>query len=218
MPTTVTVRSGEELTQLKARLGDLETIGNIIARVLESQSQKTFLEQKLGEFAWPERYPNQDDPFVNVAALVNWTSTGGTIRSRFFDRRPALMGVSNPGLMSSIQSRVKKGLVEVGSNLPYAPLHQWGGTSSQPITDTTKKTVGKFIGEEKVDGEWRKKKTLGSKQKQNREKYFSKLFPLLGQDELETQVNQRPFLGITPENESDMAATIEAFVAGKGAT
>ena len=45
MATTVTVRSGEELRQLKVRATDADTIGQIVARVLESQSQRSFLEQ-----------------------------------------------------------------------------------------------------------------------------------------------------------------------------
>ena len=57
------------------------------------------------------------------------------------------------------------------------------------------------------------KKKPGVKQKANAEKYWFRLFPLLGQDQIETQVNQRPFLGITDENEAEMVETIEAWVA-----
>lgn len=215
MATTVTVRSGEELRQLKVRATDSGVIGQIVARVLESQSQRAFLEQKLGDFAWPERYPSQEDPFVNIAALVNFTNDGGTIRSRFFDRRPALMGTGD--LAGSISGTVKGDLVILGSSKSYAGIHQWGGTSSQPVTETAKKTIARFIGFEKKDGKWKRKKKLGSKQEEQSKKYHFKLLPLLAKDQLETQVNQRPFLGITEDNEQEMVDTIEAYVAhGKG--
>ena len=217
MPTEITVTSGEDMRDLRSRAGNSKVIGEIVARVLESQSQRSFLEQKLGDFAWPERYPNMEDPFVNIAALVNWCNTGGTIVPRLFDRRPALMGAGNAGgLAGSISADTKDDLVTLGvSGAPreYAGMHQWGGTSSQLVNETTKKTVGRFLGYEKKDGEWKRKKKPGSKQKTNDEKYHFRLLFLLGQDALETQVNQRPFLGITDENEAEMVETIEAWVA-----
>jgi len=214
MVTEITVKSGEDLRKLRARVADSKVIGGIVARVLESQSQRAFLEQKLGDFAWPERYPNMEDPFINIAALVNWTNEGGTIRPRFFDRRPALMGSGGAGgLIGSISAEQRGDLVILGSDKEYAAMHQWGGTSSQPINETAKKTVGRFLGYEKKDGEWKRKNKPTEKQKAQDEKYHFRLLFLLGQDQLETQVNQRPFLGITDENEAEMAETIEAWVA-----
>ena len=92
MAINVTISSLGEWDGFRKRLADTAVIGAIIARTLEAQAQRAFLDQKLGDIAWPERYPGMDDPFVNLAALVNWTSSGGTVLSRFFDRRPALMG------------------------------------------------------------------------------------------------------------------------------
>ena len=196
MPTTVTVRSGEELARLRARAGDRKTLGTIVARILESHAQRAFVEQRLGDFAWPERYPTMEDPFVNVAALVNWLNHGGSVISRFFDRRPALMGTGT--LSRSISGRVKSDLVEVGSSLPYAGIHQWGGTSRQPVTQAAKDKIRRFIRSERG------------------KRYAFKLWPVLGKDQIETQVNQRPFLGITPEMEQMMAEDIEDFVSGAG--
>lgn len=211
MVITVIAHSGDEFHEFFSRATDPKAIGKIVGLTLESQSQRAFLEQRLGEWVWPERYPNMDDPFVNLAALVNWTNDGGQIQRRFFDRRPALMGSGD--LTRSISSRISSGVVEVGSALPYAGLHQWGGPSSQPITEQAKKTIGKYIGEEKVDGTWRRKKNLGSNQKKQRETYFYRMKPLLGMTAMTTMVNQRPFLGITDENEREMVSTIEHFVA-----
>lgn len=215
MATTVTVRSGEELAELKTRSQDARVIGGIVARTIESQAQRAFVDQRLGDIEWPERYPSMDDPFVNIAALVNWTSNGGGVLSRFFDRRPALMGEGT--LAGSISGRVRGEFVEVGSTLPYAGTHLRGGTTSQPVTDSTKSTVGKWMGMEKKDGKWRPKKNKGSNQQKNFDTYFLRIGWLLGASEIDTEVNARPFLGITPENEREMAEGIEEWVArGEG--
>lgn len=209
----VQARSGNDLARIRARAADTQRLGTIVVRILESQAQRAFLDQRLGEHVWPERYPGTDDPFVNLAALVHWTNTGGEILSRFFDRRPALMGTGD--LANSISGRVSNGFVEVGSALPYAGLHQWGGVSSQPVTSAAKDRIAKFIGEEPDGrGGWRRRKRLGPRQKAQRERYFFRLFPLLGMTELSTQVHERPFLGITPQNEREIADSIEEFVAG----
>lgn len=82
------------------------------------------------------------------------------------------------------------------------------------MTDAAKGKIAAYIGEEKDgSGGWRTKKRMGERQKANREKYFFKLFPLLSSDEITTEVNARPFLGITPDAESDMAEGIETYVA-----
>ncbi len=211
MSVEVSISSGDEFAKIRARAADVVVIGRIIARILETQAQKSFLEQRLGDFVWPERYPNQEDPFVNIAAVVNWTQNGGQIQPRFFDRRPALMGTG--GLVGSISGRAKGKLVEVGSALPYAANHQWGLASSQPVGMTAKKTIAKFIGEEPDgSGGWRKKKNPGPRQKEQRDKYWFKLAPVLGMTELTTDTVQRPFLGITPQNEDEMRESIEDYV------
>ena len=213
MPTTVTAKSGEDLRAIVARASDVAKLGEIIGDILVAQAHKAFIEQRLGEHVWPERYPNQDDPFVNIASLVNWTNTGGQIQPRHFERRPALMSGGGVGLAGSISADVKGKTVEVGSALPYAASHQWGIASTQSISPAAKSTIAKYIGEESDgSGGWRKKKNPGSRQKENREKFWFKLFPLLSSDELETQPVQRPFLGITPQNASDMQADIEFYV------
>jgi phage gpG-like protein len=211
MVKTVVVSGSEDFRKVLDRATDAEVLGRIISRVLESQAQRSFLQQRLGEYEWPERYPSMDDPFVNLAALVNWTNSGGGVLDRFFDRRPALIGTGN--LTQSISSRITRGFIETGSALPYAGIHQHGGDSTLPVTDQAKKTIGSFIGMENKGGEWVKKKRMGARQAANREKFFFKLAPMLGMSELSTQVNARPFLGITPENESEMAESIEDFVA-----
>ncbi len=215
MVTTVRVSDEGGFREFRSRAEDVETLGRIVTRVVETQSQRSFLEQRLGEFKWPERYPSMEDPFVNVAAVVRWTAQGGEILPRFFDRRPALMGQGD--LMQSISGRVRKGFVEVGSNLDYAATHQFGGTSSQPITSQAKTTIGRFIGYRKERGEWKPNPRAGKRQKANRDKFFFRLFPILGRDTLETQVNERPFVGITPDNDREIAESIEDWIAfGEG--
>jgi phage gpG-like protein len=197
---------------IQARARDTEPIGRIIIRILEAAAQRAFVEQRLGEHAWPQRYPSQPDPFVNVAALVNWTSSGGNVLERFFDRRPALMATGS--LAGSISGRLRGGVVEVGSALEYAGLHQTGGTSSQPITMAAKAAIAQFLGwEQDASGSWVPRKRAGSRQKENYRKYGSKLLWLLMADELTTEVVRRPFLGITEEVGREIAEAIEQYVA-----
>lgn len=215
MPRTVRARSGDQVKEIEARARDSEAIGTLVARVLESSAQRAFLEQKLGDHSWPERYPGTAEPFVNKASLVRWLNDGGGILDRFFDRRPALMGTG--ALAGSISGRVRNGAVEVGSALPYAGLHQWGGTSSQPITESAKATIAQFLGWEKDGaGEWVPKARQGPRQKQNYERYGGQMLHLLWANELTTEVVQRPFLGITDEAEGEIADAIESFVAEGG--
>jgi len=211
MVRTVLASGADQFRKIKDRAVNSDAIGRIIARIVESQSQRAFIDQKLGEYSWPERYPNQDEPMVNLAALVNHTNDGGQILSRFFDRRPALMGTG--ALVNSLSATTGSGFLEVGSVLPYAATHQWGGPTVLPITDTAKKTIGRFLGMEKKQDGWKTKKNMGAKQKENREKYWGKLMPLLGKSQLQTMVNQRPFIGITPENDEEIADSIEEYVA-----
>ena len=80
MVTEITVRSGEDLRELRARAGNAKVIGTIVARLLARQSDQAFADEALGDFAWPERYPNMDDPSLcgsrrKAARSVRSTST-----------------------------------------------------------------------------------------------------------------------------------------------
>lgn len=212
MARTVRATSGADVREIETRARDANALGTLVVRHLESGAQRAFVEQRLGDRVWPRRYPSSPDPFVNKASLLDWLNDGGNILDRHFDRRPALMG--SGVLAGSISGRVRGNVAEVGSAVPYAGLHQWGGTSTQPVTETAKSTIAKFIGWEKdSEGDWVPKARQGARQKENAEKYGSQLLHLLFASELATEVVQRPFLGITDEMERDIVESLETFVA-----
>lgn len=167
-----------------------------IGAILEAGSQDAFLEQAFGDFRWPGRYPNQADPHINVAgALGDFAKGRSEPKSRRFDRRPALRDTG--ALLGSIRSQVVSDeVVEVGSTLPYAAMHQFGGTSSIPIDKATKQRIVKWL-----------LKPAGEPHRGN-------LSPLLTKDTLDTEVVQRPFLGVTDEMETDIHDTVETMIAG----
>lgn len=194
---TIILRSGDDLKRLRRRLKDPRPLLKAIGALMESQAQAAFRNQKLGTFRWPERYPNQEDPFVNVAGVVqDFTAAPSRQQplSRRFQRRPALMDTG--ALAGSISSRIRTGnVVETGSTLPYAADHQWGLTSSQAVPEAARKGIRRWLDSDRG------------------KPYKLKLWHLTTSEELTTQVNQRPFLGITSRLEQDIAATVELFVA-----
>lgn len=216
MPETIVVRDEEQLRVVLERIEEMlaepRDLLNLIGARLQSDSQKAFRDQRLGDFLWPERYPSQEEPFVNIAAVVNEGNRGfSKPTSKVFDRRPALK-FSGDLSQSVAFAIVGQDTVEVGTTKEYGSVHQWGGTSSQPVKPSAKKMIAQFLGEE-PDGKggWRKKKRLGSRQQEQREKYWFKLFPLLSSDVLETKVNQRPFVGITDDTERWIIKKIEKY-------
>lgn len=175
-----------------------ERILEQVGVLMESASQKSFGDQEFGSFKWPGRYPNQTAPFVNLAGAVADWNAGGNIKARRFQPRPALFDTG--ALAASIRSRViGRDKVEVGSALDHAAIHQWGGISTQPVTEDVKKKVAKFL--------------LSAEGVAYRPKLRFLLQP--GRTSLDTEVVQRPFLGIHEELERDIVATIEEQVAGE---
>lgn len=179
--------------------GALDKPGKILEQIgalLEAGAQDAFVNERLGDFRWPGRYPNQSEPALNVAGAVSDFAKGASEpKGRRFDRRPALRDTG--ALVGSIRSRVVgEDAVEVGSTLPYAGLHQWGGVSTQRIDSGTKKRMAKWL-----------LKDAG-------EPFRDKLIPLLHTETLDTEVVQRPFLGVTPEMEDDIPRTVETMIAG----
>ncbi len=189
--------SGTTIGDLKLRMGDSEPAMKAIGAILVSSAQKAFREQRLGSIQWPGRYPNQEDPFVNVAGLVSDLAKGSAVAQRRTDRRPALMDTGNLAASFGQGGSVQSGKlsVVVGTTVDYAADHQWGLTSSQPVTPTVRDGLTRFIRTER-----------GKRVK-------DKLGFLFAVDELETDIVERPFLGVTDEAEGDIVSTVELFIA-----
>ena len=197
MATVVIINPNETnpFVRIRGALKDTRPILTAIGAILEAGAQQAFDEQRFGSFRWPGRYPNQSEPFISIAGAVGDFNEGSIApKGRRFDRRPALRdrGI----LVGSIRSQVtSEATVEVGSTVPYAATHQWGLASTQKFTSAGRKRMARWL--------------LTKKGKP----YMKKLVPLLHHESLDTEVVQRPFLGVTPQMEDDIQATVESMIA-----
>lgn len=136
----VTFVKGAKWLRLEHNLANPEKALKAIGLVMVAESQRSFTEQKLGDAVWPERAP------VNVFGLLSDFALGRTEpMARRFERRPALRDTGR--LVQSIASRVVgTNTVEVGSNVDYASVHQFGGvTESVPMTSSLRRAVWHWL-------------------------------------------------------------------------
>jgi phage gpG-like protein len=166
-------------------------------------SQRSFVEQKLGEWEWPARYPGMTAPIINIAGTIQDFNQGRTTpKPNRFQDRPALVDHGmRGGIWGSISFQVT-GPKEVaaGSNKPHAGIHMKGGESVVRVSE---------------QGYQRGRDWLFTKQgdpKKGREGFVDKLWPALFQRTHRVAVAKRPFVGITPQLATDMIrATSEYF-------
>ena len=85
-------------------------------------------------------------------------------------------------------------IVEVGNAVPYAAMHQYGGSSTIVLTNSIKTWIAKW-----------------TETKRGRP-YVSKLYHLLDLPEWTTEVYKRPFIGVTPEAGQEIRRIVEVFV------
>lgn len=196
MAKTLTIRAPADLDAFIRRLDDprdpLETIGVILTR----GSQQAFDRQAFGSKPWPARYFGRGTPFVNVAGLLQDLGEAPRVKSRRFEKRPALSDTGQ--LRNTITWNVNGDEVEYGSPRDYAKTHQQGGESSVPITPTTIKNLAKW---------------LRTSQGVPFQKRLGYLFQ--AGDSYDFKVIRRPFLGITDEGERDIRDEVEAWAAGE---
>lgn len=209
MVTVVTIRPDDTdaLVALKGRIRDPSGILKKIGAIVESASLASFREQRLGTIEWPERYPNQGEPFVNIAGLLSDLNEGGNVKSRRLgesNRRPAL--IDKGDLKQSPKSRiVGDKMVETGVSgraAEYAATHQHGLVSTLPVPLATKQKLAKLM---------LKGKPLSP--------YRSKLLFLLqpNRTSYDVDVVARPFLGVTDKASDEILDAVERHIA-TGAT
>lgn len=188
----------EAAAKIKKALQDKSRVMKMIGAILEAGSQKAFREQRFGDFEWPPRYPNQEEePFISVAGAMGDFEEGATEpKARRFDRRPALL--DRRVLFGSIRSeQTAEDTVEVGTTVNYAATHQWGLVSTLRISDAGKRRLSKWLLTDKGRPYRRRMKFLLQPNRQS----------------LDTEVAQRPFLGVTAEMEDDIQRTVELVIA-----
>lgn len=148
MPDPIPVRiSGPDAAErLAAALRTPEAALTSVGAVVVAQAHEAFERQILGDVIWPERYPAQKEPFINIAPVVQKAGEGRIPTPDDFRKRPALGGVQSE-LAQSIAFEVRGRAVEIGSNRAELKpeLFQFGGMGRIPITDTTRKTLGEWL-------------------------------------------------------------------------
>lgn len=193
----------DNLGRFKRRLDDPRPVLKQIGALMLAESQKAFDDQAYGPERWPERYEGQDEPFINVAGALSDVARDRQIRDRRFDRRPAV--VDTGMLRSSLTFGLKgKKAVRVGTTDPKAPKHLFGLSSSQTVTNIARRRLVK---------EYRRFKRIGG----NRFEAFKKLGFLHSVSRLETQIQQRVFLGIFPDLGRRLISTVEEFLVEESA-
>jgi len=189
---TLDVDAGDKIRRLTQELERPDSILRGIGAMMVAASQRAFREQKFGDVAWEPRGP------INVMGIIADFAAGKSEPpKRRFEDRPALRDTGR--LAQSITFRVVGATeLEVGSNLPYAKVHQDGGeTQSAPLTDTIRERIAAWL-----DGRGSKyRKALGWL-----------LANKFRNQPIKSRVHARPFVGITKEIREDAEALILASI------
>lgn len=194
------------IVRLEKKLGGLPAMMKRVGMILLRDSMQAFERQAFGDIKWPERYPNQHGGKVNIAGAVSDLQHGSTIKDRRFEPRPAAMDTGK--LKRSLTVLVADGLsVTVGTNLPYANIQHQGGETTQAVTPAVKANLRKWI--LKTEKAYTKD-SFPSLMLVRKNSAAKRLYFLLEHDvnELVTQVNPRPFVGITEDARRDVAEAI----------
>ena len=195
--------------EMIAKIKDLEPVLKEIGTEMMVESRRAFIDQEFGTWIWPPRYGGIPSPSkINYAGALQDLTNGPRVQDRRFNDRPALRSDTS-SLMKSINFQVMdKVSVRVGPTgdpAKYAGFHQWGsdevGPSTQDIPsdaiDKLDKQIDKETNEERLDG-------------------LHALRARLARDGsvLTTQIQHRPFLGVTDEMQEKIPGILSKYFDG----
>ena len=186
--TRATFEKGAKLERWERNFQNPRNALKQIGALMVAESREAFREQKHGRDRWK---PRSD---VNVFGIIKDFAGGATAPpARRFERRPALSDTGR--LKQSIAFKVfGRSVVEVGTNLPYAKVHQEGGAvKSEKITKGVQEALWKWLK--------KKDKTLKRRLGFLLNKKFRGKF-------LEGEVPKRPFVGITKQTRADVLEVV----------
>src|SRR5688572_931544 len=144
------MKPGAKLVRIKRKLDNPSRALKMIGMLMVSESQGAFREQKFGTKSWSQR------GIPNVMGIISDFAQGKKAPpARRFEGRPVLRDTGR--LAASIAFRVVGNTsVEVGSVVPYAGVHQKGGTSeSQRITKQMQTSIGAWL--KGAGSKWKKR-------------------------------------------------------------
>lgn len=176
-----------------------------VGAFLLARAQKAFSDQRRGPYEWKARR------VPNVAGIVADLREGRNPPTRRLDDRPALVDTGHLRRSLTFRAVGDKG-AEVGTNVPYASLHNYGGESSQVVSAVVQERLLKLISREP----WKT--------------YAPQLYWLIdhGPDYyatrtrrpsiLTTKVPARPFVTVTPADRRDIATLVGRVLRGEAVT
>lgn len=192
--------AADPLVHLRGAIASKAALLKQIGLMMVSEAQASFGKQRLGSIEWPQRYPDQEAPFLNIAgAIADFAKGRKAPLARRFQPRPALSDTGE--MQASISFRLSVDSVEVGSPLERFTVHQQGLPTAQEISEGTKDRIFDWL--ESPQGR----------------PYEDKLAPAAYADTFVwiTQTVARPMAGITEELQRDIPAAIEEHLASGGA-
>lgn len=180
---------GAKIERIESKLANPEAALRQVGALMVAESQRAFRDQKFGEQAWDARKGK-----INVFGIIaDFYEGKKSPPARRFESRPVLRDTGR--LAASIAFRMAGvDVVEVGSNLPYAPvLHHGGEIESKPINQQVRDALAA----------WLKSKGRG---------YRKQLGWLLNKKfegkTLKGRVPARPIVGITPQTIEDVREAV----------
>lgn len=185
--TRATFEQGAKLKRIGNKLVDPSKALKQIGVTMVAESQASFKAQRFGQKAWRERSK------VNVFGIIADFAQGRRKPpARRFQTRPALRDTGR--LANSIAFQVKGKIVEVGTNVPYASLHNFGGVSkSEKISGTVRKNLWAWLKKQNNELKGRLGWLLNRKFKDQK---------------LEQKVPKRQFVGVTLQTRKAIKKTI----------
>lgn len=182
---------GDKMRRWKTNLSNPHAALKQIGALMVAESQRAFKDQRFGSEEWEPRAP------INVYGIIADFHAGKkSPPARRFEKRPALRDTGR--LASSISFKVSGDSVTVGSNLPYAAVHQKGGPiESMPINDQVREALWKWL------------KGKGKSYQRDLGWLLNKKFK---DETLKGEVEARPFVGITKQLREDVKEVIGAEI------
>lgn len=139
-----TFRKGAKVERIENKLGNPQAALKQIGVLMVAESQRAFKDQAFNGVKW---LPRSD---VNLFGIIADFAAGKKPPARRFERRPALRDTGR--LAASINFQlVGTNVVEVGTNVPYASVHQFGGpVESATITAEMQKSIWAWLKRQSV--------------------------------------------------------------------
>lgn len=182
--------SPERLAELAA---DPAPLLRAVGEIAVAHSVRAFRDQRYGPDEWPARYGGGGRP--NLAGIAADLNAGREPHADRFTSRPA--GIDTGRLRDSIAYQIEgDDSITVGSMLDYAFRVHAGGISLTPITAKVVQGVRARIPRWEAQGKIK----------------AGQLDRLMTVGELTTEVQPRPFVGMTDELRQEIIETVRAYL------